>query len=333
LIRRAIILLMLVCYKPSAMRGVYSFVVQRRSIPRRHAAFRLRSTIADNTQSPISLPTICNQWLDIELPQGRCVGVSIPQDLPDSDPDAITRENLETNPNHWIFSVFHKKEIEYGLEAASHSFWIGRTAMKLALGFPANPILKDEYGRPQLPPGICGSISHKLDRGVALVARVENTTSMSIGIDLEVTSRPGKRSVAPRVLTEKERQSLGNIPNLTVEEEVLLRFRCVLKICGKTCSSRLCKLADLLSVSSVYSLKEAIYKATHPLICQYVGFQEAEVIPYANGTATCNWFLESGAHERLGNMTAHWRKTDDGKFFLTSASAQLKEGQEDDCLI
>jgi 4'-phosphopantetheinyl transferase EntD len=153
---------------------------------------------------------------------------------------------LETNPNHWIHSVFHPKEIEYGLEAASHSFWVGRTAMKLALDFPANPILKDEYGRPQLPPGICGSISHKLDRGVALIAAVENTASTSIGIDLEVTSRKGKRSIAPRVLTEVERQSLGKIPNLTVEEEVLLRFRCVLKIWEDMLESTV--HTDLLSV-------------------------------------------------------------------------------------
>ena len=31
-------------------------------------------------------------------------------------------------------------------------------------------------------------------------------------------------------------------------------------------------------------LKEAFYKAIHPLICRCVGFQEAEVTPHENGT-------------------------------------------------
>lgn len=70
------------------------------------------------------------------------------------------------------------------------------------------------------------------------------------------------------------------------------------------------------------SLKEAVYKATHPLLCQYVGFQEAEVTPHADGTATCVWFLESKADKCLINMTAHWRRLDDDGFFLTSASCQ-----------
>ena len=48
--------------------------------------------------------------------------------------------------------------------------------------------------------------------------------------------------------------------------------------------------------------------------------------PYPDGTATCAWFLESQAHGRIGNLTAHWRRIDDedddeGGFFLTSASA------------
>ena len=74
------------------------------------------------------------------------------------------------------------------------------------------------------------------------------------------------------------------------------------------------------------SLKEAIYKAAHPLICQYVGFQEAAVTPHPDGTASCEWFLESGAHVKLDTIQAHWRKIEDGDFFLTSDSAQLKNG-------
>lgn len=89
-------------------------------------------------------------------------------------------------------------------------------------------------------------------------------------------------------------------------------------------------ITDMRLLIPLYaSLKEAIYKAVHPLLCQYIGFQEAEVTPHANGTATCRWFTKSGAHEQLGSLTAHWRRLDDGQFFLTSASATLADHFEE----
>lgn len=58
----------------------------------------------------------------------------------------------------------------------------------------------------------------------------------------------------------------------------------------------------------------------HPILCQYVGFQEAEIIPLSDGTAQVMLNLTSGAHERLGIvvLSASWKKLDE--FFLTSAS-------------
>lgn len=70
------------------------------------------------------------------------------------------------------------------------------------------------------------------------------------------------------------------------------------------------------------SLKESVYKAMHPLICQFVGFQEAEIQPHNDGTATINLFLKSGAHERFKETTAHWRRIE-GDMFLTSATVTL----------
>lgn len=83
---------------------------------------------------------------------------------------------------------------------------------------------------------------------------------------------------------------------LTPEEEVLLRF----------------------------SLKESLYKAMHPLICQYVGFQEVEIEPNADGSALVSFHLKSGAHERFGVVNSHWRRVSD--YFLSSTSVRLKEG-------
>jgi 4'-phosphopantetheinyl transferase EntD len=72
-------------------------------------------------------------------------------------------------------------------------------------------------------------------------------------------------------------------------------------------------------------LKEAIYKAAHPLLCQYVGFKEAEVTPHEDGTATCDWYLQSRADDRIGRLTAHWRILENEGYFLTSSSVEAKE--------
>lgn len=75
-----------------------------------------------------------------------------------------------------------------------------------------------------------------------------------------------------------------------------------------------------------FSGKESLYKAIHPLICQWVGLHEAEMRPLSDGSFDVTWNLESGAHLRLADVTAHWRRQ--GEFFLTSGSAKLKEMEQ-----
>lgn len=72
------------------------------------------------------------------------------------------------------------------------------------------------------------------------------------------------------------------------------------------------------------SLKESVYKAMHPILCHYVGFQEAEITPLSNGTAKVTLNLASGAHEKMGIVvqSASWKKI--RGFFLTSASVGTK---------
>ena len=86
----------------------------------------------------------------------------------------------------------------------------------------------------------------------------------------------------------------------------------------------------IYSLSLCFSLKECIYKSVHPLICQYVGFQEAEVTPYSDGTATVSWNLKSGADLRLGEITAHWLRLEGGEYFLSTSSAKLLEEETDE---
>jgi phosphopantetheine--protein transferase-like protein len=255
------------------------------------------------------------------------VGLRLP-DLPEDHPDALTAEKILTGDAdpHWIHYRLHPEEVAYGVsekagqsESNRRSFMVGRLALRQALGMEVagdKSILKDSFGRPQVPAGFLGSISHKGNAGVALVRKTDTTTfqrdcinenpvlseeglspaTMGIGIDIE-EAKPKRRSIARKVLTPNERRELGRLPNVSAEEEVLLRF----------------------------SLKESIYKAMHPLICHYVGFQEAEIRPLPDGTADVTLQLKSGAHERFGEITAHWRRIDG--FFLSSSSVRLKEGE------
>mmetsp|Transcript_25251 Transcript_25251/g.35607 ORF Transcript_25251/g.35607 Transcript_25251/m.35607 type:complete len:437 (+) Transcript_25251:320-1630(+) len=258
------------------------------------------------------------------LPEGRCVGLSFKDSLTleilSSSSVDENNENNNTLEKHWIYDLLHPKEIEYGLglknDRNRHTFFLGRLAMREALRIEHNiiandPILKDEHKRPRIPKGYLGSISHKDTIGVALVAVNDNedndsTSSLmlpssektqqpklGIGIDIERTAT-GRPSVAKYILTKQEIDELGQIEGMTNDEETLLRF----------------------------SLKESLYKAMHPLICQYVGFQEAEVTPHANGTATFRLNIKTGVHEQFGPITAHWRRLDCSEFFLTSVSVQ-----------
>jgi hypothetical protein len=216
---------MIVMGRSLSRHGSVALSLQSRSHVSRQRV--LSSTIAlrldvSGKATDIILPSHVQKWLDLELPEGRCVGVSMTEAV---ERDArLGDDKLE---RIWMQRAYHPDEIVYGNTLSgttAESFWLGRLAMRLALDFPEYPILKDSYGRPALHGRWLGSISHKGFCGVALVA--QSTSEIAgIGIDLEFASRPGKRSIAPRVLTERELQSLGEIPGVSAEEEVLLRFR------------------------------------------------------------------------------------------------------------
>ncbi len=274
-------------------RRVASCVVRRMATTKPSAATLLDpGSRSDEVMS--SLPKSLTPWFDLSLPEGRCIGVETTNEADTFPEDGIA--TLESD--HWLFSAFHRDEVEFGmqLKKTRNSFWLGRLALRRALDFPDYPILKDKYGRPEMKDDLFGSISHKLDKGVAMVSppktNNENLVLAGVGVDLEKTSRPGKPNLTKRILTPNERESLGKLHGITIDEEVYLRF----------------------------SLKEAIYKAAHPLLRQYVSFQEAEVTPYEDGSASCNWLLDNNADERISELTAHWKIIGDNEYFLTSAS-------------
>lgn len=142
----------------------------------------------------------------------------------------------------------------------------GRAALRQLGAWPAGtpkPAILRREGAPVWPAGIVGSIAHSHGAAAAAVARVGDMRN--VGIDLEPLDRDVTRT-ARRTLRPEEREALsGKSPVLA-----LLAF-CV---------------------------KEAVFKALHPLTGIYLGFQDARVYPPEappdpkhTGTGTLEWEL------------------------------------------
>lgn len=128
----------------------------------------------------------------------------------------------------------------------------GRLAFR-ALRPDAGPLGSGERGEPRCPPGLSVSVSHKQDLALALVGRVEDGT---LGLDLEGDGRE-RMTIAERVLRPEELEAVNRLPEAERWPAVLLRF----------------------------AFKEAAYKAIHPHLQRFVGFQEALVTLGERGLA------------------------------------------------
>jgi 4'-phosphopantetheinyl transferase EntD len=181
-----------------------------------------------------------------DLGHGLCVAVRLP-------PAAETALALSQG-------VLRAEELALAatMSAVRRRTWLGgRVALRLALeraGLDAPPVLVDDRGAPMLPLGIAGSISHKEELAVALVAREPG--GARVGVDLE-GDRPRPIDISSRVLTPDELREIQPLAPADRDREVLLRF----------------------------SAKEAIYKALDPFVRRYVGFHEVCVSPRVDGTA------------------------------------------------
>lgn len=181
----------------------------------------------------------------VATPHGRCVLVQVADDL---------------GP---LERALHPDEIAAALAMSPvrrRSFVLGRHALRLALdrvgrdaehadpprGSSAllGPVLADDRGAPIIPPGMTGSISHKGDVAAAIGGAA---TGGFLGIDIE-RAAPPRLDIAQRILTDRER---ARLPGHAEDRgrAVTLRF----------------------------AVKEAIYKAVHPVLRRYVGFTEVEL--------------------------------------------------------
>lgn len=189
----------------------------------------------------------------VALPHGVVAGVHLPPG-PEPVPDGVL-SRLHPEERAFAASLGGFRQVQ---------FVGGRLALAdlcEELGARPQAILPDAHGAPAVPAGFAGSVSHKRDLAVAILARGEP----GLGIDLEDTSgdRPG---VARMVLRAEE---LAAVEQLAPERrwcDTALRF----------------------------SLKEAVYKALHPYLRRYIGFGEVAVWPSPDGHDRIEPFLPPG---------------------------------------
>jgi 4'-phosphopantetheinyl transferase EntD len=221
--------------------------------------------------SPVT-PSIA---FELRLEHGLCVGVH----LPDGS------EAIEALAAGTLCA--EERAFALGMSAARRRSWVGgRVALHQALersGAAAGAIFADDRGAPALPAGIVGSISHKNDLAVALVAR---GTSARVGVDIEADAARG-RDIASIVLAADELAELASLASPERAREVLLRF----------------------------SAKEAIYKAIDPFVRRYVAFREVSVSPRADGSAEVR--LRLAAPAPALSIESRWTRRQG--FVLTTA--------------
>ena len=113
-----------------------------------------------------------------------------------------------------------------------------------ALGLQPSPILSREDRAPIWPTGVVGSISHCQAYCCAVVGRADGRAA--VGLDAELL-QPLELDLQQQILVEEERRGLERLRDG-------IPWACV-----------------------VFSIKEAIYKAWHPLMRRWLGFHDAFV--------------------------------------------------------
>lgn len=176
------------------------------------------------------------------LPHGVVVGVHLPLSSDPVDDEALGRLTGPERAHATGLRGFRQVQFVGGRLAAATAF--------AELGARRAPVLSDEHGAPTLPEGLVGSITHKQDLAIALMARGR----VGIGVDLEDTDRP-RPGVPERVLTPRELAAVRELPESRQWVDTVVRF----------------------------SVKESVYKAIHPTLRRYVGFGEVEVWPGTDG--------------------------------------------------
>ncbi|MFE9796841.1 4'-phosphopantetheinyl transferase [Streptomyces goshikiensis] len=128
-----------------------------------------------------------------------------------------------------------------------------------ALGLAPIPLLPDERGAPDWPPGVVGSMTHCAGYSAAVVAHAHEITAL--GIDAE-PNYPLAEGVLEAISRPEERSALASLAALPAAAA------------GPEWDRLL------------FSAKESVYKAWYPVTRRWLGFQEASLELAPDGTFT-----------------------------------------------
>lgn len=178
----------------------------------------------------------------VALPHGIAAGVHLP-DAPNPVPtEILARLHPDERAHATTLGGYRQVQFVGGRLALGELF--------PELGLRRSPVLTNTHGAPVLPAGVTGSVTHKNDLAIAMIAR----GSPGLGIDLEETDRD-RPGVASRVLRAEELAAVEALPAERRWRDTAVRF----------------------------SVKEAVYKALHPFLLRYIGFGEVAVWPSPDG--------------------------------------------------
>ncbi|MFH1462784.1 MAG: 4'-phosphopantetheinyl transferase superfamily protein [Pseudomonadota bacterium] len=183
---------------------------------------------------------------------GVVVGVHLP---PDGPP-----------PGEAVLQRLHPRErmVATSLEGRRQAEWVGgRLALQQALKrlhSRRQPFLVHASGAVMAPRQYSASVSHKRDLCVGLLGQLSAGT---VGVDVECLL-PDRSHLASRILTPGELEAWEALP------------------AGRRWSALL----------MTFSIKESIYKAIHPRVQRYVGFQEVEITLRPDGSARVDCLFE-----------------------------------------
>lgn len=197
-------------------------------------------------------------WFEPDLqhanPHGIVIGVPIPNS-PEPVPDAVL-QRLPGPERDLARSMRGYRQVQ---------FVGGRIALRAArraLGASLEPVLSDDRGRPIMPAGLVGSVSHKRTLAVAMVASADGST---LGADIEDYG-PERLRILDRILRPEEMEAIAALPDAR----------------------------KWIAGVVTFSLKESIYKALDPYVSRYVDFQEAFVETQPSGRANVELHLTQG---------------------------------------
>eukprot|EP01038_Epipyxis_sp_PR26KG_P010481 gene10481-14084_t len=238
-------------------------------------------------------------------------------------------ENKFVSLNDESVLEVHIDEIRYGLMKSGDNksrllkYLGGRVALRRLLQLLSvenhsiqQAIISTELGAPLLPQSISGSLSHKdnLIVGIAKKYTFDNSLNNNgidcssnnwVGIDIEhITNKIADR-LYDRILTANEQEAIQSL-SLVNSNNNNNNYNPI-------------PLDQLVLLS--FSFKEAVFKALNPYLKRFIGFQEVEIFPRVDGSASILFRLNSPEKfEGKGEWLQY-----NGMYWITAVEVRLLE--------